>query len=481
MGGVTFSIEEPAYRVLDEYLSAIQKHFDDESVSDDIELSISEKLVTKNRSLKKAVILKDIEEIVSQMGTIEEVTGQDEQEEWQDWAKGADTRKFHLYRNTDNAVLWGVASGLSNYFNIDPIFIRLGFVILTIASGFMILLYLLLWVIVPKAETTSQKLEMKGEKADINNIEKHNQQLLKDIPTKGTLGRIFHLPIVIFGKLWNASMMILSKIFIVLRGFFGGLFIITSILVLLGISSLFFTVNLSCLEWVSDSTVLTSLFEEFILTHNIFLASFGIYISIAIPLLLVFILGIKLVFQKVQVHIGLIVFMILLWILSFGSTVGLIASYSGDIEKLIISVEKEIEKNPETRFHIGITGEDFQIIDEDDFGDEQIPFGEDPQLIWGDAVPVFTVPWEKEFSIIIYDGKIDIPEIYVEEDDEVTLRFMRRDESTTLKIPEFNIDIDISQSSTADMVFVTDVIGTFEIQLENVNKELKTVWKIIVQ
>gem|GEM_PF-7087033 len=52
---------------------------------------------------------------------------------------------------------------------------------------------------------------------------------------------------------------------------------------------------------------------------------------------------------------------------------------------------------------------------------------------------------------------------------------MRRDESTTLKIPEFNIDIDISQSSTADMVFVTDVIGTFEIQLENVNKELKTV------
>gem|GEM_PF-3747421 len=73
--------------------------------------------------------------------------------------------------------------------------------------------------------------------------------------------------------------------------------------------------------------------------------------------------------------------MILLWILSFGSTVGLIASYSGDIEKLIISVEKEIEKNPETRFHIGITGEDFQIIDEDDFGDEQIPFGEDPQLI----------------------------------------------------------------------------------------------------
>gem|GEM_PF-3311096 len=81
LGGVTFSIEEPAYRVLDEYLSAIQKHFDDESVSDDIELSISEKLVTKNRSLKKAVILKDIEEIVSQMGTIEEVTGQDEQEE----------------------------------------------------------------------------------------------------------------------------------------------------------------------------------------------------------------------------------------------------------------------------------------------------------------------------------------------------------------------------------------------------------------
>jgi phage shock protein PspC (stress-responsive transcriptional regulator) len=69
-------------------------------------------------------------------------------------------------------MLAGVSSGLASYFNIDPILFRLAFVFLTIFGGSGIIIYLVLWVIIPEAKTTAQKLEMKGEPVNIENIEK---------------------------------------------------------------------------------------------------------------------------------------------------------------------------------------------------------------------------------------------------------------------------------------------------------------------
>ena len=81
-------------------------------------------------------------------------------------------RNKRLYRDEENSVLGGVCSGLGSYFEIDPIIIRIIFIVTIFFGGFGTIAYIVLWIIVPKAETTAQKLEMKGEPINIANIEK---------------------------------------------------------------------------------------------------------------------------------------------------------------------------------------------------------------------------------------------------------------------------------------------------------------------
>lgn len=76
-----------------------------------------------------------------------------------------------LFRDVDNRMIGGVCSGLGAYFNIDTVWFRLAFVVATLA-GVSILVYLVLWVIIPPALTISEKLEMNGNPVTISNIEK---------------------------------------------------------------------------------------------------------------------------------------------------------------------------------------------------------------------------------------------------------------------------------------------------------------------
>ncbi|HMM10494.1 MAG TPA: PspC domain-containing protein [Bacteroidales bacterium] len=81
-----------------------------------------------------------------------------------------------LYRDTDNKKLAGVASGLGHYFRIDPLIPRLLFVLLTLASGIGIVAYIVLWLLTPEAQTTAEKLKMKGQPVNVENIERSIQE-----------------------------------------------------------------------------------------------------------------------------------------------------------------------------------------------------------------------------------------------------------------------------------------------------------------
>jgi len=76
-----------------------------------------------------------------------------------------------LYRNMDDRILGGVCSGLGAYVNLDPVIVRVIFVIATL-SGISILVYLIMWIVIPPALTTAKKLEMQGDPVNIENIEK---------------------------------------------------------------------------------------------------------------------------------------------------------------------------------------------------------------------------------------------------------------------------------------------------------------------
>ena len=84
-------------------------------------------------------------------------------------SRTSSTRK--LYRDTESAYIGGVSSGLSHYFDVDPLWIRIAWVILFFGFGTGILVYILLWILMPAAETTSEKLAMSGKPVNITNIE----------------------------------------------------------------------------------------------------------------------------------------------------------------------------------------------------------------------------------------------------------------------------------------------------------------------
>ena len=87
-----------------------------------------------------------------------------------------------LYRDPDDRVLGGVCSGLGAFFNIDPIIIRLIFVLLVfLGAGSSIIIYLILWIVVPKAANAAQRLEMKGEEVNISNISKNIKEEIQDV------------------------------------------------------------------------------------------------------------------------------------------------------------------------------------------------------------------------------------------------------------------------------------------------------------
>lgn len=174
ISGTIFHIEEDAYEELKKYMVVLKNYFgkDDEGneIFADIEARIAEIFTEKTNGKNQAITFEWVEELIETLGTPENFSEEAGEEEP---LAGQKTRKRKLYRDPEQTVLGGVCGGLAVYFNMDPVIIRLIVVLLALlTSGAGILVYVILWIIVPKAVTTSQRLEMKGEEVTIKNIEK---------------------------------------------------------------------------------------------------------------------------------------------------------------------------------------------------------------------------------------------------------------------------------------------------------------------
>ncbi|MBE7687787.1 PspC domain-containing protein [Tenacibaculum finnmarkense] len=178
LGGFFFHIDEIAYQKLNYYLKAIANSLNDDpqgknEIISDIEARISELLSEKITDVRQVINENDIEQIITIMGQPEDYS--ETQDTYSDdyssnyKAKKGSVKK--LFRDGDDKFLGGVCSGIAHYFNIDVIWIRLAFIIL-VASGFSPLAYIILWVLLPEAKTTSEKLQMQGEAVNIDTIEK---------------------------------------------------------------------------------------------------------------------------------------------------------------------------------------------------------------------------------------------------------------------------------------------------------------------
>lgn len=179
ISGIVFHIEEEAYEVLRAYMIDVKKHFghsaDSHEIVGDIENRIAEMFNEKIVAGTKEVInMADVHEVIEQMGRVSEfedgASSSSDQHTYYEEVHESVPRKF--MRDPDDRVFGGVASGIGHYFGLEARWIRLIFILAFLLGGSGLLLYIILWVIVPVARTRADRMAMRGEKATIRNFKR---------------------------------------------------------------------------------------------------------------------------------------------------------------------------------------------------------------------------------------------------------------------------------------------------------------------
>jgi phage shock protein PspC (stress-responsive transcriptional regulator) len=193
LGGFPFTIDEDAYEHLSGYLQTIHNHFRQsegyEEITADIEARMAE-LFHEKLEGRPIVTFNDVKNVIAIMGTPEDFGAEPLESEAPKFSSSS-KRKWkiktgkRLFRNPEEEVIGGVCSGISAYFGIqDPLWVRLAFIVLAVTGGFAIPLYIILWAILPKAESTSERLAMRGETANVSNISKIIQEEFEHVSKK---------------------------------------------------------------------------------------------------------------------------------------------------------------------------------------------------------------------------------------------------------------------------------------------------------
>ncbi|MFT4791573.1 MAG: phage shock protein PspC (stress-responsive transcriptional regulator) [Arcticibacterium sp.] len=257
-----FNIDENAYNALQRYLEAVKKYLTgtkgNEEILADVEARIAELFTEKMTTDKQVIILSDVEAIIQVMGQPEDYSIDEDIFDEHYKQPKTKTQVKKLYRDPESKLLGGVCSGIGHYLSIDPIWVRLLFIIFLFGGGFSVITYIILWIIVPEANTTAQKLDMQGEAANLSNIEKKIKEGFENVTEKVKnadydgfkndvnkssnsvikgIGDFISLIFSTVGK-------IISTLFNVLGKFMGVLFILVGSLTLLGLFFGLFTVGI---------------------------------------------------------------------------------------------------------------------------------------------------------------------------------------------------------------------------------------------
>lgn len=175
---VPYNIEPKAKVELKKYLADVRAHLDAdtaEEVLHDIESRIPELLAQHHTKQNDVVTQADINFIKKQLGEPEQFTTDDEAHV----SSGTNPKK--LFRDSDNAMLGGVASGIGKYFSVDANIIRVAFFALAFFYGFGIILYLFLWLLLPEAKTSADKLLMSGKPVTVSTLQRYQSSVNKSL------------------------------------------------------------------------------------------------------------------------------------------------------------------------------------------------------------------------------------------------------------------------------------------------------------
>ncbi|MBE9586492.1 PspC domain-containing protein [Mucilaginibacter sp. JRF] len=182
INGTVFHIEEDAYEILKNYMTDVKRHFmhsaDSLEITTDIENRIAEMLTEiLARDSKQALVEADIQFVVNQMGRVEDFASADEDgEPTQPFFTETKNASRKLFRDPDERVIGGVCSGIASYFDVRSVWIRLAFLIAVLLFGTGFMLYVILWLVVPKAITRADRMAMKGEKLNLQGFKRNFEE-----------------------------------------------------------------------------------------------------------------------------------------------------------------------------------------------------------------------------------------------------------------------------------------------------------------
>lgn len=389
ISGIIFHIEEDGYKKLKDYLDSINKYFssydDSEEIIADIESRIAEIFLEKLDEEGKQVISNaDIDLLISTMGKISDFEAMEEEAGFTPAGEPKEPKtesrstnnsqqtsyeKRRLYRDLNNQIVGGVSSGLANYFNADPIWFRIGFLLLLgtgfgllgyiilwivtpgsnelkeddsikkfyrdpddrvlggVASGlanyfrtdaivfrilFIVLIfggvgiiaYVVLWIIGPQAKSLTDKMQMKGEKVTLSNIDSNiKKSKEEDLNPKdeGAFTKILLFPFRLIGRIFRALGSALTPLLLFIAAAFR--IFIGAIISLVGISVMFsllvtagVLLGLGDGDWFywSDSDFPIHIFYNTVPEIGILFA----FAAVFIPFLYVFIAGITIIAKR---------------------------------------------------------------------------------------------------------------------------------------------------------------------------------------
>lgn len=340
IGQTLFTIEEDAYLKLDDYLKSIRKHFthseDKEEIIIDIESRITEQFL---EAKKKIITFKEVEKVIESMGTVEDF----EEEE------GGPTvaieavevkEKKKLYRDSENKIIAGVCSGFGVYFNIKPIWIRILFIIFIIVTyGFGIILYILFAILIPEAKTNSQKLEMEGTPVTLGTMSENFKEKAEKFQKKNEpkIRAILAWPFEILAKFIQGIVLVLLPAIQILVAIFLVLGSLAAMVALSFFASITFT---------NGETYFDFPLTEILSTPLLFTTVISGYLTLLLPLIVIFILAISLIKRKNLLRIELGLSMLFIWIIA-----SITASVSGfnSVQKLAYYVQTNPNYQETTR------------------------------------------------------------------------------------------------------------------------------------
>ena len=378
LGGLVFHIDEDAFQKLSHYFDAIKRSLSNtkgqEEIINDIEMRVGELVVEKHKSDKQVISIKQVDEIISIMGQPEDYRIDDE--EPKNTTSNFETlkRDKKLFRDKDEAVIGGVLAGLGHYFGIDKVFLRILFLVLFFVAGTGFLAYIILWIAMPEAQTTSEKLEMRGEPVTISNNEKKVREEFATLSEKikSTDFEKMKSEMKSNSEKFNANFKgYLDVFFNVIAKTIGALMILGSlaILVIFLIGVLAFgTTNFESFPF--HSFIELGNFTD----YPIWFFGLLFYVAVSIPSFFVLLLGIKIVAPNSK-SIGSIAKYILLalWIIAIAILISIGIKQAAEYAYEGRIYEKQsINLNPKDTLYIKFKNNDYYAKDVNDFTDFSI-------------------------------------------------------------------------------------------------------------